>query len=300
MLIREDFILADRHAPPEPERLPWAPDIPFRFIEINGMRLRYIAVGTGQPLVLLHTLRTQLDIFEPMLPALAKAFTVYALDFPGHGYSDAPAARYDASFFSAAVEAFLDRLDLHDVTLAGISIGGVIPLILAARHNSRLRRVVAINPYDYGHGLGLARGSVFGFVVTHTARVPIFGDIIIPLAPHWLVHRVLDGGVADRKHLSRAFADAIYSAEKRPGQSQAFITLLRNAQSWQDAQADYNRIDRPVLLIWSDHDWSRPKERARTAALIPGVVSKSISRGGHFLSLDQPDALNRLIIEFAT
>jgi pimeloyl-ACP methyl ester carboxylesterase len=284
---------------PEPERLRWAPEIPFRFVDIDGMRLRYIATGAGPALVLLHTLRTQLDIFEPMVPALARHFTVYALDYPGHGYSDAPSARYDAAFFSAAVEAFLERIDLQDVTLAGISIGGVIGLILAARHNPRVSRVISINPYDYGAGLGLSRSSVFGWAVNHMARTPVLGEIMIPLAPHWLVRLVLSGGVAHAKHLSRELADAIADAEKRPGQAQAFIRLLRNARSWQDAQSEYDKIREPVLLIWSDKDWSRLKERARTAALIPNVVRKSVSDGGHFLSLDQPEELTQLILEFA-
>jgi pimeloyl-ACP methyl ester carboxylesterase len=292
----EGIVLA---ADVSPSRLRWAPEIPVRFVDVDGMRLRYITAGTGPALVLLHTLRTQLDIFERMLPLLAAHFCVYALDYPGHGHSDAPAGRYDAQFFTAAVEGFLDRLDLREVTLAGLSIGGVIPLVLAARRNARVARIVAINPYDYGQGLGLARSSLFGWIVTHVARVPILGEIIIPLAPRWLIRQVLLGGVADASHLPDEFASEIHRAAKRPGQGRAFIHLLRNGRSWQDAQKDYAVVDKPTLLIWSDQDWSDPSERARTAGLIHGVKRESISDGGHFLSLDQPDALSRLIIGFA-
>ena len=76
------------------------------------------------------------------------------------------------------------------MTLAGVSIGGVIPLVMAARGNARIARVVSINPYDYGEGLGLARSSLFGWIVTHVARVPVLGEIIIPLAPRWLIRQV--------------------------------------------------------------------------------------------------------------
>ena len=54
--------------------------------------------------------RTQLDLFEKVIPELSKHFTVYALDYPGHGYSDIPKARYDAAFFTETVEGFLDQL----------------------------------------------------------------------------------------------------------------------------------------------------------------------------------------------
>jgi hypothetical protein len=44
--------------------------------------IRHIKTGRGPNLVLLHTLRTQLDIFEKLMPLLAERFTVYALDYP--------------------------------------------------------------------------------------------------------------------------------------------------------------------------------------------------------------------------
>ena len=116
-----------RQRPATPEKLYWAPDQPIKYTEIDGNRIRYITTGSGPTLVLLHTLRTQLDIFEKIVPTLAKSFTVYALDYPGHGFSDIPKADYAPELFVKTVEGFLDKLDLTDVTLAGISIGGVIP-----------------------------------------------------------------------------------------------------------------------------------------------------------------------------
>ena len=110
-------IEAMRPKPKPPTKLRWAPDIPIQSLQLGGNKLRYIKSGKNPTLVLLHTLRTQLDLFEKVIPELSKHFTVYALDFPGHGYSDIPEASYDASFFSKAVEGFLDKLDLRDVTL---------------------------------------------------------------------------------------------------------------------------------------------------------------------------------------
>jgi len=75
---------------------------------------------------LLHTLRTQLDIFQKVIPTLAQRFTVYALDFPGHGYSDIPKVDYEPELFVEAAVGFLDELEITDATLAGISIGGTV------------------------------------------------------------------------------------------------------------------------------------------------------------------------------
>src|SRR5262252_176715 len=88
-----------RRAPQPPEKLTWAPDISIRYADVDGVRIRYIRSGAGPDLVLLHTLRTQLDLFEKVVPELARHFTVHALDYPGHGFSGIPKARYDADLF---------------------------------------------------------------------------------------------------------------------------------------------------------------------------------------------------------
>ncbi|MDX3630711.1 alpha/beta hydrolase, partial [Streptomyces europaeiscabiei] len=58
--------------------------------------LRYLKAGTGAPLVLLHTVRTQAEHFRRLIPLIADRYTVYALDLPGMGYSEiVPGASYD-------------------------------------------------------------------------------------------------------------------------------------------------------------------------------------------------------------
>ncbi|MGH9262554.1 MAG: alpha/beta fold hydrolase, partial [Acidimicrobiales bacterium] len=128
------LVEAARPQPTAPSQLIWAPSVPVRYVEVDGLRLRYITTGEGPPLVLLHTLRTQLDMFQKIVPTLATRFRVYALDYPGHGYSDIPRATYSAEFFVTTVAHALDRLDIKDAVVVGESIGGSIALLLAARH----------------------------------------------------------------------------------------------------------------------------------------------------------------------
>ena len=221
--------------------------------------------------MLLHTLRTQLDLFEKVVPELSRHFTVYALDYPGHGYSDIPNARYDASTFTAAVEGYLEKFDLRDVTLAGVSIGGAIALIAAAKRNPRVARVVAINPYDYAQGRGMARSSFFGWMVTYASLVPVIGETVMRLRNFIIMKFILLGGVADAKSIPPPLLKEMYLVGNRPGHYRAFISLLRNAPSWEAATKDYSRIDVPVLLVWGDYDWARPAEREHDRDLIPGV-----------------------------
>lgn len=288
-----------RREPPPPKSLYWNPDIPIQYVDLGGLRLRYIKAGQGRNLVLLHTLRTDLDIFEKVVPALSRNFTVYALDYPGHGFSDIPKAQYRPELFVGAVEGFLEKMDIKDATLAGISIGGVIPLLMAAKHNPRVTRIVSINPYDYGKGLGLRRGNFVAWLIVTLACIPVLGETVMRLRNPMVERKILDGGVAGPAAIPGGFAALTFASGLRKGHYRAFINLLRNANSWTEAHREYGKINVPVLVVYGDHDWSRAAERRRTIAGIPGAQSETVPAGGHFLSLDQPQRLIELISRFA-
>lgn len=292
------LIEALRPIPPAPERLSWAPGIPIQYVAIKGVRLRYIEAGQGPTLVLLHTLRTQLDLFEKVVPELAKSFTIYALDYPGHGYSDIPPEKYDADYFVETVEVFLDRLDLRDVMLAGVSIGASISLILAARNNPRVSRVVVINPYDYAKGRGMARSSFLARLVVAAADVPILGETVMRFRQFFIMKSVLDGGVADPRQIPPELLKELYLVGDRKGHYRAFLELLRHAESWEAATSAYPNIRIPVLLLWGDRDWSRPDEREHDRRIIPGASMATVENGGHFLPLDRPDAVIEHLLAF--
>ena len=294
------IIEALRQIPKTPAALHWAPEIPINYVDVGGTKLRYIKSGVGPVVVLLHTLRTQLDLFEKVVPELPKRFTVYALDYPGHGYSDIPNARYDAAFFTEAVEGFLDKLDLREITLVGVSIGGVIPLIIAANHNPRVTRVISVNPYDYAKGRGMARSSVLGWTITYAALVPVIGETVMRLRNFLIMKAVLRGGVVDPKSIPPELMKEMYAVGNRRGHYRAFVTLLRNGESWEAATKDYGRIATPVLLVWGDKDWARPSERQYAHSLIAGAEMKTIEEGGHFLPLDRPQEVLQLITSFAS
>jgi pimeloyl-ACP methyl ester carboxylesterase len=293
------LVEALRRAPKPPEEVVWGPGIPIQYVDIGGVKVRYIKTGAGGNLVLLHTLRTQLDLFEKVVPELSKYFTVYALDYPGHGYSDIPKAEYDADFFVHYIEGFLARLDLHDVTLCGVSIGGAISLIVAGRRNARVARVIAINPYDYARGRGMTRSSLLGWMITVTSETPMIGGTVMRLRNFIIMKAVLQGGVVNPGSIRPALLKEMYVVGNRRGHYRAFISLLRNAASWEAATKVYGDINVPVCLIWGDKDWSRPEERENERRMIPGVQMTTLENGGHFLPLDRPQELQEAIIRFA-
>lgn len=277
--------------------LPWAPEIPVHDVTVDGTRIRYMIAGGGPPLVLLHTLRTQLDMFQAVVPVLATRFRVYALDYPGHGHSEAPGADYSADFFAASVAGFLDRLKIEGAILAGESIGATIALMLAAQRNPLVRGVVAVNPYDYDLGRGLRRSSALANLFVGMTGVPLLGGAMGHVQPYPAVKGILQGGVYRKDAFPPGLLRELHAAGSRPGHARAFVQLLRHGSSWEQARAKYGNIVLPVLLLYGDHDWSRDAEREVDHRAIADSRIQIVKNAGHFLALDAPGAFAQAVVD---
>jgi pimeloyl-ACP methyl ester carboxylesterase len=263
---------------------------------LNGCEIRYRRLGAGKPVVLVHTLRTQLEYFRGLIDEIdTTRYDVIALDLPGHGESAAPRVDYTADYFSDAVEALLDHCALGDVVLVGESIGGSIALILAARGNPRLQRVVALNPYDYGRWGGIRRSSPLNNVIFTAMLWPGVGPLVPYAATRGMLSLVMAGGLHDRTRLPQALVDAMYRCGLLPGHPRAFRSLSQQWSSWVAARDRYRSIELPVTLVYGEEDWSRPSERDANADAIPRARTVTLGNAGHFSCLEKPHEVADLI-----
>src|SRR3954451_18033876 len=179
-------------------------------------RLRYLTGGNGAPLVLLHTVRTQAEHFRHLIPLVEQRYTVYALDLPGMGYSQiVPGASYDQPAMRAAVKRLLTELDLRDVTLLGESMGAVLALTTAADLPDRVRRVVAVNAYDYAGGI--ARSSLLARLIITGVIAPGVGPKLAALEPKPIMRAILTGGLGDPTALREDYLDELLHVGHHPG-----------------------------------------------------------------------------------
>ena len=63
------------------------------------------------------------------------------------------------------------------------------------------------------------------------------------------------------------------------------------------ARALYGRVTAPVTLIYGDHDWSHLPERQANLALLHGARSISLSKTGHFATLEQPARVAEILLD---
>jgi pimeloyl-ACP methyl ester carboxylesterase len=271
-----------------------APD--FVSLGPDGPKVRYLKVGSGPALVLMHTVRTQLDLFQRVIPALADHFTVYAFDYPGFGWSEIVAgADYSEGTMRRHVLGFLDRLALQDVTLAGESMGGSLALTAAAMLGGRIRQVVAFNPYDYLPGL--ERANLLASIIIKSIRAPVIGPGFAALENRFILAGILRGGVYDTKSLPPDLVDEFNKVGKRRGYSRVARAVYRSLGSYVEARSLYGRITAPVTLVYGDHDWSRPADRQANLEMIGQAHMIELRDAGHFSALDRPEEFTRILLQ---
>ncbi|MFF4800021.1 alpha/beta fold hydrolase [Streptomyces sp. NPDC001351] len=256
--------------------------------------LRYLKAGTGAPLVLLHTVRTQAEHFRLLVPLIADRYTVYALDLPGMGYSEiVPGASYDEPAMRAGVERLLTGLDLRDVTLAGESMGAVLALTTAAELPERVRRVVAVNTYDFRGGI--ARSGLLARVVVSGVLAPGVGPVIAGVEPRPALRAILRGGLGDRSALRADYVDELVRVGGRPGYPTVARAVYQALPSLIAARSRYPEVKAPVHLVYGEKDWSRPSDREANRQLLPAAGFTQVPKAGHFIALERPDVLAGLL-----
>jgi pimeloyl-ACP methyl ester carboxylesterase len=275
----------------------WSPSGEIEYVKLaDGSRLRYVKDGSGPALILLHTVRTQLDHFQLVIPQIVHAFTVYAIDMPGMGWSDiVPGASYTEPALRRAILEFVKTLDLTDVTLAGESMGATVSLTASTELEGRVRRVVAFNPYDYPQGV--ARANRVAFIYVGLARLPAIGPLVTRTEIKSALGSVLRGGLFDGSKLPDHYLAELHRVGRRGGYRRVAREVYRNVDSMVAARAHYARVTAPVTLIYGDHDWSRVAEREASVAPLRGANSISLPDTGHFAALEQPARVAEILLD---
>jgi pimeloyl-ACP methyl ester carboxylesterase len=274
-----------------------------QLLEINigaNCTIRYLKAGAGKPLILMHTIRTQLDYFQEVIPELAKHYTVYAVDLPGHGKSSIDTkVNYDEPYMRQAIVAFIEKLDLSDVTLVGESIGAVLALTVASEIPERILKVVSSNTYDYEtrYADGLRRGNLFSNIVIANYAVPIHGAIFAFLENWLFLGLSMEGGLRNKSWMPSRLLSEFNRAGYRRGFRYVERNVFANWRSWDKARALYTGVKAPVTLVYGDHDWSRVPERQRTAKALGNINIITLENTGHFGFVDNPKKLLEVVLK---
>jgi pimeloyl-ACP methyl ester carboxylesterase len=269
-------------------------------VELSTGRLRYRERGQGPPVVFVHGLLANADLWRSVVPGVAAAgLRCVAPDWPLGAHELAvPGMDLSPPGMATVIAEFLERLDLHEVTLVANDTGGALTQILMARSPERVARVV-LTPSDslerffppmFALLPALARVPGGLWLMTRAVRLPWVAQA--PIGFGWLTKRGLPAMVL------RSF---LTSSCRSPAVRADMGRFLRGVDKRHTLAAaeGLHRFDRPVLLAWAIEDRLFPIALAhRLAERLPQARIIGISDAYTFVPEDQPEALTRLIVEF--
>ncbi|NNH75614.1 alpha/beta hydrolase [Nocardia uniformis] len=273
---------------------------PAHEVDLPGGRIRYHDTGSGAPVVFVHGLLVNADLWRKVVPGLvATGHRCLTPDWPLGAHSiPVPDADLTPTGLADLIAAFLERLDLDDVTVVANDSGGALTQILLARNRSRIGRVVLTPSDTYEAFLPallaplqwLAR--IPGSMRPLTAAMRIRAVQRLPIAFGWVVKHGQPNEIADSYLLPSRNSGAIRKDLRR------FLKGIDGKYTVEAAQ-HFPDIDIPVLLAWATEDKVFKLSSAqRVERELPNATLRQIDDAYTFVSEDQPELLTEMIVEF--
>lgn len=273
-------------------------------VQLSSGEIAYAERGSGPPIVFVHGLLVNANLWRKVVPAVADAgFRCIAPDWPlgAHRLPMSPDADLSPPGVAKLIAEFLDALDLDDVTVVANDTGGALTQLLMTNHPQRIGRVVltpcdafeAFFPQPFTSLPALVRrvpGAVW--LASRLLRLPVVQSL--PFAFGWLAKRAIPAEIID------SYTRPGHDSREIRRDTSRFIAGVDNKYTLAAAE-ELRSFGKPVLLVRAEDDKIfRPQLSDRLAALLPDARLATVPDSYTFVSEDQPAELARLVVEFAT
>ena len=265
-----------------------------RFLEAPGARLRYLAAGEGEPLLLVHGLGGAAGNWVALAPLLLPGRRLLVPELPGHGGSSPlPAA--------PSLKAYADRLALlleHEgavpAAVVGHSLGGAIALRLAIRRPETVRAVVLAGAAGISSATRAARYALtITGILKPGRRIAPHRDRVVrsPFLRQLVFGR---WGASDPPALPAEVVEGFLAGPARHTDTvSAAKALVRD-----DVRLDLDRVPCPALVLWGARDNQLPVDDAFEYARRLRAPLRVIADCGHLLIGERPAACADAITAF--
>jgi pimeloyl-ACP methyl ester carboxylesterase len=250
----------------------------------DTIKFRVLSQGNGPALVFLHGPWGL--VWDPFLDALAKDFTVHAPEHPGTtpGSPDDIYRLDNLWDLVLCYDELLEALGIENATLVGHSFGGMMACEVAAAASRRVRKLVLIDP------LGFWRDNdpVVNWMMLEPGemRRRIFRD------PSSAAAQQLFGDTTDEKAAAASRVRLTWAM----GATGKFIWPIPD----KGLKKRIHRVKASTLVVWGKEDQLVPPVYAdEFTRRITGARVHTIESAGHVPHLEQPDAVARVVREFA-
>jgi pimeloyl-ACP methyl ester carboxylesterase len=257
------------------------------FCHVQGIRLAYDDQGSGLPLVFLHAFPLNRSMWRPQVTALATHFRTIAVDFRGHGESDAPLWSFSLDQYADDVAALLDNLNIQQAVLVGLSMGGYVSLAFSRRYGDRLRALVLADTRAQADS---PEGRTGRFHLAQSAYTQGTEAVANTMLPKLLGATSLQRKPELVEHIRRTIQHAPVSG---------IVVDLMAMAARPDSVAHLPAISCPTLVVIGEEDHTTPLVDAQLmASEIPNARLAVIPAAGHLSNCEQSELFNDVLRGF--
>lgn len=233
------------------------------FIEVNASTIHYVESGSGNPLVFLHGMPTHSYLWRNIIPALSDSARCIAPDLIGMGRSGKPDIAYTIFDHIDYFDAFMEAMDLKDVTLVLHGWGSVVGFDYARRHPDTVKGIA----FSESHVRPITDWDMLSLPVQQLATLLKRDDVSYRavVEKNYLVNRLLPNGVLRS-----------LSAEELDRYREPFPTEASRKPLWQYVQdLPLGEVETPVVeLIRAYSEWLTETDKPKLMLYsIPGFIT---------------------------
>jgi soluble epoxide hydrolase/lipid-phosphate phosphatase len=279
-----------------------------RTAQANGIRMHYVEQGQGFPVVMCHGFPELWYSWRRQIPALAEAgLRAIAPDLRGYGETEKPepVEEYTIQKLVGDVIGLLDALDIEKAVLVGHDWGSIIAWSAAIMHPERIERLVSLNVPYRGRSVMFPPLEVLEKAGNRVRYVVFFQEPGRPEA-----HFEADLPATLRRFYEGAAGDPTVPPEEefqtyveafRHGGMRGPLNYYRNIDhNWRSTEdlAD-TPVQCPCMVVMTDNDPVLPAHFAEgIEPWLPNLRRELIPNCGHWTQQEQPEEVNRLLLDF--
>lgn len=240
-----------------------------------------------------HALLSWRDAVTPLITA---GYYVIAPDHPGYGLSPMPAFAVTMANLNRYLAEFIDRLELRDIAIVGVSMGGAMALGYTLAVPDNVRSLVLVGSYGFqdrspAHLLSYLMVRIPGLLSVQQRLVT---------SSRWLLRQSVRQIVRHDESLTPELLDQVAAAAG--SSTRAFTQFQRDEILFRRVRTNLSErlaeINQPTLIVHGSRDIGVPVAAARRAAeKLPHCRLVVCEGAGHWTQRDVPDEFNRLLLQ---
>ncbi|BDR14617.1 2-succinyl-6-hydroxy-2,4-cyclohexadiene-1-carboxy late synthase [Vibrio sp. STUT-A11] len=268
-------------------------DIAMNKFEIEGQQLAYLDKGEGPVLLFGHSYLWDNQMWAPQVEVLSQFYRCIVPDLWAHGESEAaPASTRSLVDYAQHMLALMDHLEVEEFSIVGLSVGGMWGAELTAQAPQRVKSLVLMDTF-IGWEPEVTHKKYFAMLDTINQVQSVPEPIVDAVAPLFFANNVEQAN----PELIASFKQSLQALQGERAVEVARIGRMVFGR--RDVIEDSEKFALPTLIAVGREDKPRPVfESYLMNDCITGSQLIEIPEAGHISSLEQPEFVNQMLLNF--